>query len=44
LSYLINKKILTFFYGKGPVGQKLTKIFNQRDMTIHTPFESPCRV
>jgi hypothetical protein len=45
LSHLIVKKILTFFYGKGPpVGQKLTKIFFQQDRTIHTPFDSPWRV
>ncbi len=33
------------FFGKGPpLCKKWTKIFFWRNMTIYTPFESPCRV
>ena len=42
LSYLVKKKILTFFFGKGPsCWTKCTKFFSQQDLTIHTSIESP---
>jgi hypothetical protein len=44
LSYLVEKKFWSIFALQGnPYHKKKLKFFSQLNMTIHTPFESPCR-
>jgi hypothetical protein len=41
----LRELIFLIFFGKGPpFCKKWTKIFFHRNLTIYTPFESPCRV